>query len=71
MKTKRVQLVEIVKVSGNNFGDQIIELKIDGKSVTHSNPEGEHVDVASFVNRYYKPVAVEYSGAASLNRLFG
>lgn len=71
MKNKRVNLVEIIKIEGNSFGDQIIRLKVDGEDVVHTNPEGEHVEVASWVKRYYRPIAVEFSGASALSRVFG
>jgi hypothetical protein len=68
---KRIKLVEIIKISGNSFGDQIIELKVDGELQTYSNQEGDHVDVHSWINRTFKPIAIESTGSNALNRIFG
>jgi len=71
-KTKRIQLVQIVKVSSNAQGDQLIELMVDGELRHFDHPEGNWVDdVHSWINRTFKPVAIESSGANALNRLFG
>lgn len=69
---KRAKEVKIIQVKGNSFGDQLIELLVDGEVVLLSNPEGEHIDnIHGYINRVYKPVSVESSGATALNRIFG